>query len=118
MLVQAEGSVASVDVRRVMRTFGPVVTQLVTRQPALLPRWDEPLRLPLAAENVDEAAQSIASTLEVLTVDVVLCVPKLGSQTIERGVQDLSEQFNIVVGQIDLHRGLLLGDLSLGVEAR
>jgi hypothetical protein len=57
------------------------------------------------AENVDEAAQSITSTLEVLTVDVVLRMSNLGSQTIERGVQDLSEQFNIVVGQIELHRG-------------
>ena len=84
----------------------------------VLPRWDEPLRLLLAAEHVGKAAQSITSTLEVLTVDVVLRVPNLGSQTIERSVQDLFEQFNIVVGQIDLHRGLLLGDLSLGVEAR
>jgi len=79
--------------------------QLVTRGPALLPRWDEPLRLPLAAENVDEAAQWITLTLEVLTVAVVLRVPKLGSQTIDRGVQDLSKQFDIVVGQIELHRG-------------
>jgi len=66
----------------------------------------------LAAENVDEAAQSITSTLEVLTVAVVLRVPKLGSQTIDRGVQDLSKQFDIVVGQIELHRVLLLSDLS------
>jgi hypothetical protein len=32
-------------------------------------------------------------------------VPNFGSQTIECGVQDLSEQFNIVVGQIELHWG-------------
>ena len=88
-----------------------VVTRLVTRPPALLPRWDEPLRLLLAAENVEKAAQSVTSTLEVLTVDAVIRAPDLGSQTIERGVQDLSEQFNIVVGQIELHRGLRLCDL-------
>jgi hypothetical protein len=71
-----------------------------------------------AAENVEKAAQSVTSTFEVLTVDAVVRAPDLGSQTIERGVQDLSEQFNIVVGQIELHWGLLLGDLSFGVEAR
>jgi hypothetical protein len=59
----------------------------------------------LAAESGDEAAQSITSTLEVLTVDGVLRVPNLGSQTIGRSVQDLSEQFKIVVGHIELHRG-------------
>jgi hypothetical protein len=46
----------------------------------------------LAAKNVDEAAQSITSILEVLTVDAVIRAPNLGSQTIERGVQDLSER--------------------------
>jgi hypothetical protein len=72
----------------------------------------------LTVEDGDKAAQSLTSILEGLTVDAAIRAPDLGSQAIECGVQNLSEQFNIVVGQVELHRGLRLCDLSFGVEAR
>lgn len=66
---------------------------------------DLPLRLPFPAETSDKAAQSLTSNLEILAVDAIIRMRDFGRQTIKRGVQDLSEQFNIVVRQIELHRG-------------
>jgi hypothetical protein len=59
----------------------------------------------LAVESSDQAAQLITPPLEVLAVDAVVRVANFGRQMFERGVQDLPEQFNIIVGQIELHWG-------------